>query len=112
MDHTVLHRSVDTSAFVWTDGAWHGVPAEGQVLYEMHVGTFTPEGTWSAAARGFPNWRNSASRCIEVMPVADFPGRFGWGYDGVCLFVPTRLYGTPDDFRALRGRGPCRAGSA
>ena len=77
--------------------------ARGRSLYEMHLGTFTPEGTWrardgAAAAAG----ATSASRVIEVMPVAEFPGRFGWGYDGVFPYAPTRLYGTPDDFRALR----------
>ena len=90
---------VDTSAFVWTDVGWHGVPAEGQVLYEMHVGTFTPEGTWSAAVARLPELAELGITAIEVMPIGDFPGRFGWGYDGTCLFAPTRLYGTPEDFR-------------
>ena len=68
----------------------------------MHVGTFTPEGTWAAAARELPALADLGVTVLEVMPVADFPGRFGWGYDGVDLFAPTRLYGTPDDLRALR----------
>ena len=72
----------------------------GQVIYELHVGTFTPEGTCDGGgARSWPTCATSASPCVELMPVADFPGRFGWGYDGVDLFAPTRLYGRPDDLR-------------
>ena len=71
----------------------------GQVIYEMHIGTFTQEGTWAAAIRELTNLAELGVTVIEVMPVAEFPGRFGWGYDGVYLFAPTRLYGTPDDFR-------------
>jgi maltooligosyltrehalose trehalohydrolase len=65
----------------------------------MHVGTFTREGTWEAAAHELPELAAAGITCVEVMPAADFPGRFGWGYDGVNLYAPTRLYGTPDDFR-------------
>src|SRR5262249_47488763 len=90
---------VDPDAFSWTDAGWRGVEREGQVLYEMHVGTFTREGTWSAAERELEELASLGVTVIEVMPVADFPGRFGWGYDGVDLFAPTRLYGRPDDFR-------------
>jgi maltooligosyltrehalose trehalohydrolase len=90
---------VDPHHFPWQDHAWGGVPAEGQVLYEMHVGTFTPEGNWAAAAGRLPELVELGITAVEVMPVADFPGRFGWGYDGTCLFAPTRLYGTPDDMR-------------
>ena len=60
----------------------------GQVIYEMHVGTFTLEGTWQAAARELAELKELGITCIEVMPVAEFPGRFGWGYDGVDLFAP------------------------
>jgi maltooligosyltrehalose trehalohydrolase len=90
---------VDPAAFAWTDRDWGGVPDTGQVLYELHVGTFTPEGTWAAAAANLPDLADLGVTAVEVMPVADFPGRFGWGYDGTCLFAPTRLYGGPDDFR-------------
>jgi maltooligosyltrehalose trehalohydrolase len=90
---------IDPHSFVWNDRDWRGVPAEGQVLYELHVGTFTPEGTWAAAGARLPELASLGVTAVEVMPVADFPGRFGWGYDGTCLFAPTRLYGTPDDFR-------------
>lgn len=95
---------VDPDTFTWTDRDWPGVRREGQVLYELHVGAFTPEGTWAAAARELPVLAELGVTLIEVMPVADFPGRFGWGYDGVDLFAPTRLYGCPDDFRAFVDR--------
>jgi maltooligosyltrehalose trehalohydrolase len=74
------------------------------VLYEMHVGTFTREGTWEAAARELPELARAGITVIELMPVAEFPGHFGWGYDGVNLFAPTRLYGGPDDFRRFIDR--------
>ena len=90
---------IDPGAFQWTDAAWPGVRLEGQVLYEMHIGTFTQEGTWIAATHELPELAAMGVTVVEVMPVADFVGRFGWGYDGVNLFAPTRLYGTPDDFR-------------
>ncbi len=90
---------VDPASFKWTDGSWQGIGLAGQVLYEMHIGTFTPEGTFAAAARELPELKRIGITTIEVLPVADFPGRFGWGYDGVSMFAPTRLYGQPDDFR-------------
>ncbi|HET8646322.1 MAG TPA: malto-oligosyltrehalose trehalohydrolase [Vicinamibacteria bacterium] len=89
------------SKFPWTDQAWRGLAREGQVLYEMHVGTFTREGTYAAAARELPRLRELGITALELMPLADFPGRFGWGYDGVDLFAPTRLYGRPEDLRRL-----------
>lgn len=90
---------IDPSAFQWTDQKWPGVKIKGQVLYEMHIGTFTREGTWRAAARELRELADLGITCVEMMPVNDFPGAFGWGYDGVDLFAPTRLYGTPDDLR-------------
>jgi maltooligosyltrehalose trehalohydrolase len=95
---------IDPGVFPWTDAGWPGVRRDGQVLYEIHVGAFTPEGTWAAAMRQLPALAELGITLIEVMPVADFPGRFGWGYDGVDLFAPTRLYGRPDDFRAFVDR--------
>ena len=86
---------VDPGAFAWTDGAWRGRTREQLVIYEMHVGTFTPEGSWEAASRELPALAELGITCVEIMPVAEFPGRFGWGYDGVNLFAPTRLYGRP-----------------
>jgi maltooligosyltrehalose trehalohydrolase len=92
---------VDPRGFRWSDADWKGVPPDGQVLYEMHVGTFTPDGTWAAARERLPDLKAVGVTCLEVMPVNEFPGRFGWGYDGVDLFAPTRLYGTPDDMRGF-----------
>jgi maltooligosyltrehalose trehalohydrolase len=90
---------IDPASYTWRDARWKGLSPQGQVIYEMHIGTFTPEGTWEAAARELPELARLGITVLEVMPVADFPGTFGWGYDGVGLFAPTRLYGTPDDFR-------------
>jgi len=95
---------IDPWAYRWSDQDWKGAELHGTVLYEMHVGTFTKEGTWAAAERELPELKDVGITCLELMPVADFPGRFGWGYDGVNLFSPTRLYGTPDDFRRFVDR--------
>jgi maltooligosyltrehalose trehalohydrolase len=95
---------VDPRRFQWTDRTWSGIELRGQVISEIHIGTFTPEGTWRAAAERLPEIRDTGITTLEVMPVAEFPGRFGWGYDGVFPFAPTRLYGTPDDFRAFVDR--------
>ena len=95
---------IDPATFRWSDAGWRGVSPAGQVLYEMHVGTFTRDGTWRSAAARLPGLAELGVTVLEVMPVADFPGRFGWGYDGVDLFAPTRLYGRPDDFRAFVDR--------
>jgi maltooligosyltrehalose trehalohydrolase len=90
---------VDASRFEWSDRGWPGVKARGNVIYEMHIGTFTQEGTWRAAAEWLPELAELGINVIELLPVADFVGEFGWGYDGVNWFAPTRLYGRPDDFR-------------
>lgn len=90
---------VDASKFSWTDQQWPGLSLTGQIIYEMHIGTFTKQGTWAAAAAELPELAKLGVTVIEMMPVAEFPGRFGWGYDGVNLFAPTRLYGEPDDLR-------------
>jgi maltooligosyltrehalose trehalohydrolase len=95
---------VAPDAFDWHDAGWAGVRLQGTVLYELHVGTFTREGTWRAAERELPRLRDLGITAIELMPVAEFPGKFGWGYDGVDLFAPTRLYGTPDDLRRFVDR--------
>jgi maltooligosyltrehalose trehalohydrolase len=95
---------IDPGAFRWTDAAWRGIAPDGQVLYELHPGTFTEEGTWRAAAAELDRLADLGITVIELMPVADFPGRFGWGYDGVSLYAPTRLYGTPDDLRSFVDR--------
>lgn len=90
---------VDPGSFRWSDDGWRGVERRGLVLYEMHIGTFTGPGTWEAAIEQLPALVDTGITCIEVMPVAEFAGRFGWGYDGVDLYAPTRLYGRPDDMR-------------
>jgi maltooligosyltrehalose trehalohydrolase len=95
---------VDPQAYAWQDAGWTGVKPTGHVIYEVHVGTFTPEGTWAAAADQLQELYDFGITIIEVMPIADFPGRWGWGYDGVNLYAPTRLYGRPDDFRAFVDR--------
>src|SRR4030095_6702899 len=98
---------VDSAQFRWTDSQWSGPAAaglKGQVIYEMHVGTFTKEGTWRAATQQLEELARIGITVIEMMPVADFPGQFGWGYDGVNLFAPCHLYGKPDDLRAFIDR--------
>ncbi|MBA3314268.1 MAG: malto-oligosyltrehalose trehalohydrolase [Planctomycetota bacterium] len=92
---------VDPRAFAWTDHDWRGVDHKDLVLYELHVGTFTQEGTFEGVARKLPYLAELGVTAIELMPVADFPGDRNWGYDGVDLFAPARCYGTPDDLRRL-----------
>ena len=95
---------VDPTAFDWTDEAWRGASKEGQVIYELHLGTFTKEGTWASAAEKLEYLRDTGITVIELMPVSDFPGKFGWGYDGVLPYAPVALYGTPDDMRRFVDR--------
>ena len=93
------YSEVVDPAFNWTDTDWRGVTIAGQIVYEMHIGTFTKEGTWKAASEQLKELSSAGITIIELMPIGEFAGEFGWGYDGVNLFAPTRLYGTPDDFR-------------
>jgi maltooligosyltrehalose trehalohydrolase len=95
---------VDPSAFRWSDAGWQGLAAAGQVVYEMHAGTFTKAGTWAAAAAELDALADLGITVIELLPIAEFAGRFGWGYDGVDLYAPSHLYGTPDDLRAFIDR--------
>jgi maltooligosyltrehalose trehalohydrolase len=95
---------IDPDTFAWTDRHWRGPALDGNVVYELHVGTFTPEGTWAAASEELPRLAELGVTVLELMPVNEFPGRFGWGYDGVNLFAPTRLYGRPDDLRGFIDR--------
>jgi maltooligosyltrehalose trehalohydrolase len=96
---------VEPLAYRWADGDWRGPAAvEGQVIYELHVGTFTPEGTWTACTEQLPYLADLGVTAIEIMPVAEFPGTFGWSYDGVDLFAPYHGYGSPDDFRRFVDR--------
>lgn len=92
---------IDPAQFLWHDSDWKGVRIEGQVIYEMHIGTFTAAGTWKAAGQQLNELEDLGVTVLEIMPVNDFCGRFGWGYDGVDFFAPTRLYGSPDEFRAF-----------
>ncbi|HZI42168.1 MAG TPA: malto-oligosyltrehalose trehalohydrolase [Gemmatimonadaceae bacterium] len=92
---------VDARRYAWRDGGWRGPTLAGAVIYEMHVGTFTTEGTYRAAIDHLGDLADVGISVIEMMPVAEFPGRFGWGYDGVSLFAPSHLYGAPDDLRAF-----------
>ncbi|HEX8172420.1 MAG TPA: malto-oligosyltrehalose trehalohydrolase [Thermoanaerobaculia bacterium] len=90
---------VDPSAYEWRDAEWRGLQRKGLVLYELHIGTFTREGSYSAAAQRLGALAEIGINAIELMPVNEFAGTFGWGYDGVDLWAPTRLYGTPDELR-------------
>ncbi len=92
---------VDPDDFVWTDTSWPGSKLAGQVVYELHLGTFTAQGTWNAASGKLKYLQETGITLIEVMPVADFPGKFGWGYDGVQPFAPASIYGTPNDMRGF-----------
>ncbi|MFZ0916639.1 MAG: malto-oligosyltrehalose trehalohydrolase [Candidatus Udaeobacter sp.] len=98
---------IDLTQFQWTDSQWAGPAAaglKGQIIYEMHIGTFTKEGTWRAAIEQLEELARIGITVVEIMPIADFPGKFGWGYDGVNLFAPSHLYGTPDDLRSFTNR--------
>jgi maltooligosyltrehalose trehalohydrolase len=92
---------IDPHAFSWKDDAWKGRRWEETIIYELHVGSFTAEGTFASAAHRLDYLRRLGITAIEIMPVADFPGRWNWGYDGVLLFAPDATYGRPDDFKAF-----------
>ncbi len=91
----------DPSAYKWQNETWRGRPWEEAVIYEIHIGTFTPEGTFDAAAAELAYLTDLGVTAIEIMPVAHFPGRWGWGYDGVLQFAPHAAYGTLDRFKAF-----------
>ena len=95
---------VNPSTFRWSDQAWKGVSLPGQVVYELHVGTFTSEGTFAAAAERLAELARLGVTIVEVMPVAEFDGTFGWGYDGVDLYAVSHLYGGPGEFRRFVDR--------
>ena len=92
---------VDPLAFDWRDGGWIGRPWEEAVIYELHIGTFTPEGTFAAVIGRLDYLADLGVTALEIMPVADFPGRRNWGYDGVLPFAPDAAYGTPEDLKRL-----------
>jgi maltooligosyltrehalose trehalohydrolase len=102
-----VHREslvVDPGAFAWADDGWTGRPWEEAVLYELHVGTATPEGTYAGLMTKLADLRDAGVTAIEFMPLAEFPGRRNWGYDGVLPFAPDAAYGTPDDLKRLVDR--------
>jgi maltooligosyltrehalose trehalohydrolase len=90
---------IDPSVFPWSDQGWRGVARESLVLYELHIGTYTLEGTFKDAERKLFELQDLGVTAVELMPVADFAGSRNWGYDGVALFAPARCYGHPDDLR-------------
>ena len=100
---------VDPATYGWHDENWQGLRIEKQVLYECHIGAFTQEGTLDAATRELAFLAELGITCIELMPVAEFPGRFNWGYDGVNLFAPFHGYGDHEALKrfidAAHGRG-------
>ncbi|HBG27074.1 MAG: malto-oligosyltrehalose trehalohydrolase [Planctomycetes bacterium GWF2_41_51] len=94
-----LSRTIDHDSFTWLDQDWQQPPLAASILYELHIGTFTPEGTFEAAIEKLDYLKELGITHIEVMPVNEFAGRRGWGYDGVNIFAPHHLYGGPDGFK-------------
>ncbi|HEY1807655.1 MAG TPA: malto-oligosyltrehalose trehalohydrolase, partial [Acidobacteriaceae bacterium] len=94
-------RVFDLKAFPWTDAAWQPLPLASAIVYELHIGTFTPEGTFDAAQSKLDALRELGITHVELMPVNAFPGRQGWGYDGVDLFAPHEPYGAPEALMRL-----------
>ncbi len=92
---------IDPQTFAWSDQRFTCPPLSDLVIYELHIGTFTPAGTFPSAIEKLAHVAQLGATAIEIMPVADFPGSRNWGYDGVLLYAPARAYGSPDDFRAL-----------
>jgi maltooligosyltrehalose trehalohydrolase len=94
-----LSRVLDHSQFIWSDQGWSPTPLSKAIMYEIHIGTFTPEGTFAAAQEKLPYLRDLGITHIELMPVNSFPGKWGWGYDGVALYAPQELYGGPNGLK-------------
>jgi maltooligosyltrehalose trehalohydrolase len=92
---------VDPAAHRWRDEGWGGRPLSEMVIYELHIGTFTPAGTFDGAIERLNELAELGVTAIEVMPIATFSGARNWGYDGVYLFAPAAVYGGPDGFRRL-----------
>ena len=92
---------VNPAAHVWRDADWFGRPWEEAVIYELHIGAFTPEGTFRAAIGKLDHLLSLGVTAIEIMPIGDFPGRRNWGYDGVLPYAPDSCYGRPPDLKAL-----------
>jgi maltooligosyltrehalose trehalohydrolase len=87
--------------FAWTDAGWRGLRTEGLVFYELHVGAFTPEGSFASLRARLPDLVELGVSVVELMPIGDFAGQRNWGYDGVSLFAPARCYGRPEELRAF-----------
>src|SRR3954471_8186891 len=94
-------RHVDHSRFQWTDDIWQSRPLSSAIIYELHTGTFTPEGTFDAAIGRLDYLLDLGITHIELMPIASFLGNRGWGYDGVSLYAPHQAYGGPDGLKRL-----------
>jgi maltooligosyltrehalose trehalohydrolase len=92
---------VDPGDYLWSDQAWSPPPVSELIIYELHIGTFTAEGTFDAAIGKLDHLVDLGVTAVEIMPVADFPGARNWGYDGVLLYAPARVYGGPNDLRGL-----------
>src|SRR5688500_7363735 len=92
---------VDPLAFEWDDDGWRGRPWNEAIVYEMHVGTFTPQGTYLSAIERLDDLVDLGVTAVELMPLADFAGTRNWGYDGVLPFAPDAAYGTPEDLKRL-----------
>lgn len=92
---------IDPDAYQWQNTGWKGRPWQESVVYELHIGTFTPEGTFRAAIEKLPMLAETGITMLEVLPVSQFGGNRGWGYDGVLLYAPHAAYGSPDDFKAF-----------
>ena len=100
-DVSGLSEVIDPSAFAWSDDAWTGRPFEEAVIYETHVGTATPEGTYAGLQARLPDLKALGVTAIELLPLADFKGTRNWGYDGVLPYAPDAAYGRPDDLKRL-----------
>lgn len=100
-DVTGPSEVIAPASFRWRDGQWKGCPWNEAVLYELHVGTFTPEGTFLAVIDKLDHLKELGVTVLELMPVGDFSGRRGWGYDGVLWYAPDSSYGRPEDLKAL-----------
>lgn len=94
-------RVVDPRGFAWTDSDWRGIPLRDYLIYELHVGTFSTAGDFCSVIPHLPYLRDLGITAIEIMPVAEFPGRRNWGYDGVAPFAPQSSYGGPDGLKSL-----------
>jgi maltooligosyltrehalose trehalohydrolase len=92
---------IDPDAYVWSDQDWHGLALSDYVLYELHIGAFTPEGTFASAISKLPHLKNLGITAVELMPVGEFPGARNWGYDQVDLYAPHSAYGGPDGLKSL-----------